>query len=102
MERWPIPRSGTPLRGGWLINNIYMYTVYILQSITNNSYYIGHTNNIEDILKRHNSGSVTYTKKFVPWKLVYYEEYMTKSEAFKREMEIKKYKGGIKFKKLLS
>ncbi len=78
-----------------------MYTVYILQSIKNNIYYIGHTNNINDRIKRHNSGSVKYTKKYIPWKLIYTEEYTTKSEAFKREMEIKKYKGGIKFKKLL-
>ncbi len=79
-----------------------MYKVYILQSLKNGSYYIGHTNDVEDRLKRHNNGRVLYTKKFIPWKLVYFEEYNTKSEAFKREMEIKSFKGGIKFKKLLN
>lgn len=78
-----------------------MYTVYILKSEKTNKYYIGHTIDITDRLKRHNNGSSKYTKKFIPWELVYSEEYNTKSKAYKREMEIKKYKGGIQFKKLL-
>ncbi|HNZ86331.1 MAG TPA: GIY-YIG nuclease family protein [bacterium] len=79
-----------------------MYTVYILQSLKTKKYYIGHTKDINDRLRRHNTGLSKYTKKFIPWKLIYSEEYQTKSEAYKREMEIKKYKGGIKFKKLIN
>jgi len=79
-----------------------MNTVYILQSLKIKKYYIGHTNDIDDRLRRHNAGLSKYTKKFIPWKLIYSEEYQTKSEAYKREMEIKKYKGGIKFKKLIN
>lgn len=78
-----------------------MFSVYILQSLINSRYYIGHTNDIADRLKRHNSGQVKYSSKCVPWKIIYIEKYKTKSEAYRREMEIKKYKGGIKFKKLL-
>lgn len=78
-----------------------MYSVYILKSTKTNKYYIGHTSDIIGRLKRHNKGLSKYTKKFIPWELIYHEEYNTKSEAYRRKIEIKKYKGGIKFKKLL-
>ena len=78
-----------------------MYKVYILQSIKNQRYYIGHTSNLDKRLLRHNSGGVKSTKNNRPWKIVYTENYNTKSEANKRELEIKNYKGGIKFKRLL-
>ena len=44
---------------------------------------------------------VRATKHAIPWKSVHIENYTTKSEAYKREFEIKAYKGGIKFKKLV-
>lgn len=78
-----------------------MFIVYILQSLKNGRYYVGHTNDIERRLSQHNNGSSEYTKKYIPWKLVYTEKYNTKTEAIRRELEIKKYKSGIKFKRLL-
>jgi len=80
---------------------ITMYKMYILQSLVNLRYYIGSTENFDERLKRHNGGRVKSTKSGKPWKLVYSEKFPTKSEAYKREMEVKSYKGGIKFKKLL-
>jgi len=78
-----------------------MYKVYILQSLNNNRFYIGHTFNLENRLLCHNGGKVRSTKGGIPWKLIYTENYDNKSEACKRELEIKSYKSGIKFKKLL-
>jgi len=78
-----------------------MYSVYILQSQKNNKYYIGQTSNIDDRLKYHNNGLVKSTKNFRPWNLIHSENFETRSEACKRELEIKNYKGGILFKKLL-
>ena len=78
-----------------------MYTVYIIKSLKSKRYYIGHTNNINDRLKRHNSRRVKSTKPYLPWELIYSEKYKTRLEAYKREFEIKSYKSGIKFKKLL-
>jgi putative endonuclease len=78
-----------------------MHSTYILQSINNSGYYIGHAENLAKRLARHNSGLVKSTKFKRPWRIIYTENFETKSEAYKREMEIKKYKGGIKFKKLL-
>ncbi len=78
-----------------------MYFVYILQSIQNKRHYTGHTDDLEDRLRRHNNGLVKSTKPHCPWKVIYTENFATKSEAYKRELEIKSYKSGIKFKKLL-
>ena len=65
---------------------------YILYSATLNRYYVGSTDNLEWRLERHNLGWGRYTKKGIPWKMVYYETYQTKTEALKREKEIKKKK----------
>ena len=66
-----------------------MFFVYILQSISLNRFYVGHTASLEDRLNRHNNGRSKYTKAGIPWKLVYYEEFKTKSLAYKREKYIK-------------
>lgn len=84
----------------WVVE-IHMYTVYILKSTLHDRYYVGHTNNIDKRLKKHNAGQVKSTKPFKPWTLIHYEQHQSRAEAFNREMEIKKYKSGIKFKKLL-
>ena len=77
-----------------------MYVVYILQSINFDRFYIGHTVDLVKRIKEHNAGKTKSTKAYKPWKLVYTEDYNTKSEAFKREKEIKSYKSGYKFKEL--
>ncbi len=53
-------------------------------------------------LKHHNSGASRYTRKRGPWLLVYWEEFLAKKEAWLRERQIKKYKGGEAFKKLIT
>ncbi|TKB97870.1 GIY-YIG nuclease family protein [Pedobacter cryophilus] len=66
-----------------------MFHTYILQSLKSGRYYIGHTQNLEERLERHQSGKVTATKNKGPWKIVYTEEFNTKIEANRRELEIK-------------
>ena len=55
-------------------------------------YYIGSTGNIDDRLKRHNTGRSTFTKRGIPWKLVYQKEHTTKQQAYKVELYIKSQK----------
>ena len=69
-----------------------MFTTYILFSEKNNQYYVGSTGNLTDRLKRHNAGRSTFTKKGIPWKIVYKKEYLTKSEAYQAELHIKSQK----------
>ncbi len=78
-----------------------MYYVYILQSTSFGRYYVGSTGDIARRLLEHNSGSTHSTKPFRPWVLVYQEELATKTDARKRENQIKRYKGGRAFHQLL-
>jgi putative endonuclease len=79
-----------------------MYSVYILYSDSSNKYYIGYTENFENRLRRHNLGFVKSTKNGKPWKLVHIESYPNKNDAYKRELQIKSYKKGEAFKKLIN
>ena len=79
-----------------------MYTTYILKSLIKDWYYVGHSSTIEDRVKVHNGGKNRSTKAYCPFKLVYTEEFKSKSEAFKREQQIKRYKHGEAFKKLIN
>ena len=79
-----------------------MYTIYIIKSLIKNRYYISHTADLNKRLKEHNSGKTKSTKAYTPWEIVYTENYGTKSQAVKREFEIKSYKSGIKFHSLIT
>jgi putative endonuclease len=79
-----------------------MFTVYILKSITKGNYYIGCTNDIIRRLDEHNANKTRSLKNRGPFELIYQEKYDTLSEGRKREHEIKSYKGGNAFKKLVS
>jgi putative endonuclease len=66
------------------------YYIYILLC-NGGSFYTGSTNDVEKRLKAHFAGmGAKYTKSHKPIKLIYQEEFDTKSEALKREAEIKK------------
>ena len=78
-----------------------MYYVYILESVKSGRHYVGSTSNLERRLTEHNEGKVKSTKRCRPWKIIYTEEFATKTEALKRERKIKSYKGGKAFKNLI-
>ncbi len=62
--------------------------MYILQC-ADGSYYTGSTNNLELRLAQHQTGEgANHTKKRLPVKLVYYEEYQRIDEAFYREKQV--------------
>ncbi len=79
---------------------MHCYT-YIIQSLKYSTYYIGSCENIEVRLARHNAGKVRSTKYKKPYKLIYAEEFNTRQDAYRRERQIKSYKGGQAFKKLI-
>ncbi|MDD2636252.1 MAG: GIY-YIG nuclease family protein [Bacteroidales bacterium] len=71
-----------------------MFTVYALYSSKHNKIYIGYTSNLENRLNSHNIlATKGWTIKFRPWKIVYTEEHSTKSDAMKREKQLKSAKG---------
>ena len=64
--------------------------IYILLC-SDNTLYTGWTNDLESRVCSHNAGvGAKYTKTRLPVRLVYSEILNTKSEALKREFEIKK------------
>lgn len=69
------------------------YVVYILQC-SDDTYYVGCTNNLEKRLKEHNTSKwgAHYTKIRRPVILKYSEEFNTLREARKGEAEIKSWK----------
>ncbi len=66
-----------------------MWYVYILKCI-DGSFYTGATNNLKKRFLDHKNGKGgRYTRSHKPLKIVYKEKLATKSEALKRESEIK-------------
>ncbi|MBI2023774.1 GIY-YIG nuclease family protein [Candidatus Giovannonibacteria bacterium] len=66
-----------------------MYYVYLLKSENSQTKYIGCTENLKKRLKTHNSGKVKSTKNKIPLRLIYYEAFLNKYDAFSREKELK-------------
>ena len=67
------------------------YIVYILR-FTNNTLYIGQTNNLEHRLKDHKNKAKRaskFSKENGEFKLVYQEEYKTLLESMRREKQLK-------------
>lgn len=65
------------------------YTYLLLTK--NNKLYCGYTNDVERRFEAHKSGKASkFTRANKPDKMIYIEEFKTKSEAMKRECAIKK------------
>jgi len=68
------------------------YYLYIIQSEKNGKYYTGSSQDPIVRLQQHNWSRTPSTRTGIPWKLVYTEEFNTRSDAVKREYAIKKKK----------
>jgi putative endonuclease len=78
-----------------------MYFVYILKSELNGKSYTGSTSKeASKRLAEHNIGSNLWTKNNRPFKLIYYESYICKTDAILRENFLKT-GVGKKLKKLI-
>ncbi len=77
-----------------------MYYVYVLEN-ERGWHYVGSTEDIVTRLRRHNQNSVRSTKNRGTFKIVYKEEFATRTEALQKENHLKSYKGGNALKKIL-
>ena len=66
-----------------------MYIVYVLYSRNHDKLYVGYTSNLSNRMESHNETGRGYTKRYRPWVVIYTEEYSDRSEAMKREKELK-------------
>ncbi|NNJ70064.1 MAG: GIY-YIG nuclease family protein [Kiritimatiellales bacterium] len=65
--------------------------IYILQC-SDGSYYVGHTENVQQRLTTHTNGQgANYTRDRQPLKLVYSEGHASRTDAIAREKQIKKW-----------
>jgi putative endonuclease len=76
-----------------------MYYVYVLKSQKWNKPYIGFTNDLIKRVKQHNNKNTKSTRYGIPWKLTYYEAYLSEYDARKRELQLKKYGSAFGFLK---
>jgi len=70
-----------------------VFYVYILRSIDFGKIYIGFTKDLEKRVEHHNLGLDNYTKKYLPWKLIFYEAYLSEEDARRREIFLKSGRG---------
>lgn len=81
-----------------------MFFVYGLHNKKHDKIYIGQTENLEERVILHNNGLFigSFTSRFDgPWILIYQEECKTRSDALKREKELKSYRGRQFIKSLI-
>ncbi len=67
-----------------------MKYVYILQSLVHaEHFYTGITDDLDARLSKHNSGAVTHTSKYRPWRLKSYVAFADEHRAFAFEKYLK-------------
>jgi len=78
-----------------------MFHCYILKSKTNGAYYIGSCEDMGKRLTQHNRSLVAATKRYVPWDLIYREDFISLKDARIRELQIKSWKKRSAIEKLI-
>lgn len=69
------------------------YYVYVLLSLKDDKFYIGSTSDLRKRLLNHKNGLVEATKNRLPVELIFYEAYIDKYDAIRREDYLKTTKG---------
>jgi len=78
-----------------------MFYNYVIKSLKNDDLYIGYTSDLKKRIKEHNQGLNFSTKRYAPWKLIYYEACIEKDDAVRREKYLKTTQGGRLLKRRL-
>jgi putative endonuclease len=79
-----------------------MFYAYVLKSLQHNFLYKGHCENVDERLSQHNSGMTKSIKPYLPFELIYVEEFGTREEAISREKYLKTAAGRRFLKKKLN
>ena len=68
------------------------YFVYVIGSLKNSKpkTYVGSTKDLNERLRKHNSGKGAKSTKGRKWKIVYHEIFNSKKKALRREYYLKK------------
>lgn len=79
-----------------------MYYVYVLKSEKTGKLYKGFTQDLKQRMKEHNQGKTPFTRAGIPWRLMYYEAFLSKTDARREELFLKTGKGKERIKYLLT
>jgi len=78
-----------------------MITVYVIESLTDATWYTGMAIDPLVRLREHNFGKSKFTKGHRPWKIIYTEQHQSWAEARVREKYLKSNAGKLWLKKFL-
>lgn len=78
------------------------FFVYVLFSERIQKKYVGSTKDVAKRLEHHNAGLDRWSKRGVPWVLLYTEEYATRTEALRQEYFFKSGQGRRQLEELLT
>lgn len=70
-----------------------MFYTYVLQSMKMGTTYVGITSDLRRRLSEHYQGLNLSTKHALPWRVIYYEACLNKTDASRREGYFKKTQG---------
>ena len=83
---------------GWSVK---FYYVYVLLSLRDWKFYIGFTNDLKRRFGEHQRGENISTSKRLPVRLIFYEAFLSKIDAERRERYFKTAKGKTTLKQML-
>ncbi len=67
-----------------------MFYVYLLESRDNpDKHYIGYSTDLKKRIERHNKRLVRSTRTYSPWNIIFYEAYLSRFDAKRREKYLK-------------
>jgi putative endonuclease len=78
-----------------------MFFAYVLKSLNHDFYYKGHCENLNERLIQHNSGMTESIRPYIPFVILYMEEFASREDAIKREKYFKSAAGRRFLKKKL-
>ncbi|OHA15475.1 MAG: hypothetical protein A3A10_02245 [Candidatus Tagabacteria bacterium RIFCSPLOWO2_01_FULL_42_9] len=81
---------------GFTPHHFFMHYVYFLKSKKYDEIYTGSTNDLRRRLFEHNNGAEISTKRYKPWRLIYYEAYQSEKDAREREKKLKNHGNAIR------
>jgi len=66
-----------------------MFFAYVIKSVNHDYFYKGHCHDLQLRLQQHNSGMTESIRPYIPFEIVYFEEFSTELEAIAREKYFK-------------
>lgn len=75
-----------------------MFYVYVLKSQRNGKLYKGFTSDLKRRIKEHNCGQPKFSRNNGPWRLIYYEGFISEKDAREEEKFLKSGKGRERLK----